>query len=123
MEAIEEELQKLVRCGLDGVRVFYTLYRCRIALLVERTQPMCEYGGRSDPNHASSEELLDDEVWSRVGRVLQLRPRETVVGKPIPLNASIASTLVRSLVFVRASSLLFPISLIWFIRSVGAWEV
>ena len=73
---------------------------------------MWNYLGPTDPNHASSEELLDDEVWSRVGRVLQLRPRETVVGKPIPLNASIASTLVRSLVFVHASSLLFPISLI-----------
>ena len=26
VEAIEEELRKLVRCSLDGVRVFYTLY-------------------------------------------------------------------------------------------------
>jgi len=59
---------------------------------------MWEYGGRSDPNRASPEELLDDEVWSHVGWVLQLRPREMVVGKPIPLNASIVSTLVRSLV-------------------------
>ena len=87
-----------MRCGLDRVRVFYTLYRRRIAPLVERTQPLWEYGGRSDPNRASPEELLDDEVWSRVDRVLQLRPRETVVGKPIPLNASTASTLVCFLV-------------------------
>ena len=100
-----------MRHGLDGVRVFYTLYRRRIAPLAERTQPMWEYDGWSDTNRASPEELLDDEVWSHVGRVLQLRPRETIMGKPIPLNASIASTLVRSLVFVRASSLLFPISL------------
>ena len=27
VEAIEEELQKLVRHGLDGVRVFHTLFR------------------------------------------------------------------------------------------------
>ena len=86
-----------MRCGLDRVRVFYTLYRRRIAPLVERTQPLWEYGGRSDPNRASPEELPDDEVWSRVGRVLQLRPRETVMGKPIPFNESIVSTLVCSL--------------------------
>ena len=84
---------------------------------------MWEYGGRSDPNRVSPEELPNCKVWSHVGRVLQLRPGEMVAQKPIPLNASIALTLVRSLVFVRASSLLFPISLIWFIRSVGAWEV
>ena len=97
VEAIEEELRKLMRHGLDGVRVFYTLYRRRIALLVERMQPMWEYGGQSDANRASSEELPEDEVWSHIGRVLQLRPWEMVAGKPIPLNASIASTLVRSL--------------------------
>ena len=112
-----------MRRGLDEVRVFYTLYRRRIAPLAERTQSMWEYGGRSDPNRASPEELPDDEVWSHVGRVLQLRPRETVAGKPIPLNASIASTLLCSHVFVCAFSLLIPISLIWFIHSIGAWEV
>ena len=51
-----------MRCGLDGVRVFYTLYHRRIAPLAERTQPMWEYGGRSDPNHASPDELSDDEI-------------------------------------------------------------
>ena len=45
MEAIEEELRKLVRHGLDKVQVFYTLYRRQIAPLAERTQPMWEYGG------------------------------------------------------------------------------
>ena len=88
------ELQKLVRRGLDGVRVFHTLFHCRVAPLAERTRPMLMYGGRSDPNRASPEDLPDDEVWSRVGRVLQLRPKDTVVGKPIPFNASIMPTLV-----------------------------
>jgi len=69
VEAIEEELQKLVRGGLDGVRVFHTLYRCRVAPLAERTHPMWTYGGRSDLDRASPEELSDDEIWSRVGRV------------------------------------------------------
>ena len=108
MEAIEEELRKLVKQGLDGVRVFHTLYRRRVAPLAERTQPMWEYGGQSDPNRASLEELLDDEVWSHVGRVLQLRPRETVVGKPIPFNASIVPTLVCSLILFVLFLFLFP---------------
>ena len=107
MEAIEEELRKLVRCSLDGVRLFHTLYRCRVVLLAERTQPMWRYGGRSDPDRVSPEELLDDEIWSHVGRVLQLRPNETVVGKPIPFNASIVPTLVCSL-FCSCSSAPFP---------------
>ena len=38
MEVIEEELRKLVRRGLDGVRVFHTLYRRRVAPLAERMQ-------------------------------------------------------------------------------------
>ena len=96
VEAIKEELRKLIRGGLNGVRVFHTLYRRRVAPLAERTHPMWMYGGRSDPDHASPEELLDDEIWSHVGRVLQLRPGETVVGKPVPFNASIMPTLVCS---------------------------
>ena len=62
------------------------------------THPMWMYGGRSDPDHVSPEELPDDEIWSRVGRVRQLKPKETVVGKPIPFNASIMPTLVCSLI-------------------------
>ena len=68
--AIEEELQKLVRRSLDGVRVFHTLYHRRVAPLAERTHPMWTYGGRLDLVHVSPEDLLDDEIWSRVGRVL-----------------------------------------------------
>ena len=41
---------------------------------------MWMYGDWSDPGRASPEELPGDEIWSRVGRVLQLRPGETVVG-------------------------------------------
>ena len=36
VEIIEEELQKLMRHGLDVARVFHTLYRRRVAPLVER---------------------------------------------------------------------------------------
>ena len=59
---IEEELRKLVKRGLDGVRVFHTLYRRRVAPLAERTCPMWMYSGPSDPDCASPEDLPDDEV-------------------------------------------------------------
>jgi len=59
---IEEELRKLVRGNLDGVRVFHTLYCHRVALLVEMTHPMWKYDGRSDPGRASPEELSDDKI-------------------------------------------------------------
>ena len=91
---IEEELQKLVRHRLDRVRVFHTLYRHRVAPLAERAQPMWRYGSPSDPDHASPKEQPDDEVWSRLDRVLQLKPKERVDGKPGPLNALVVSKLV-----------------------------
>ena len=65
--------------------------------MAERMHPMWTYDGRSDPDRALLEELPNDEIWSRIDRVLQLRPGETVVGKPIPFNASIVPTLVCSL--------------------------
>jgi len=40
----------------------HTLYHHRVALLVERAWPMWRYGGPSDPNRVSLEELPDDEV-------------------------------------------------------------
>ena len=70
VEIIETELQKLVRHGLDGVRVFHTRYRHRVAPLAERARPMWKYGSPTDPNHALLEELPNDEVWSRLDRVL-----------------------------------------------------
>ena len=105
VEIIEEELRKLMRCGLDGVRVFHTLYHHRVAPLVERSWPMWRYDGPSNPDHASPEELPDDEVSSRLDRVLQLKPKEKVEGNPIPLNASVVSKLVCSSFF---SSCSFP---------------
>ena len=103
MEIIEAELQKLVRHGLDGVRVFHTLYRRRVALLAERARPMWRYGGPSDPDRASLEELPNDEVWSRLDRVLQLKPKEKADGKPRPLNTSVVSKPVCSSFFTSCS--------------------
>ena len=59
-----------MRRGLDGVRVFHTLYRHRVSLLAERAWPMWRYGGLLDPDRASLEELSNDEVWSHLDRVL-----------------------------------------------------
>ena len=55
---------------------------------------MSKYFCPTDPDRASSEELPNNEVWSRLDRVLQLKPKEKVEGNPIPLNASMVSKLV-----------------------------
>ena len=102
------------------MRVFHTLYHHRVAPLAERTHPMWTYGGRSDLDRVSLKELPDDKIWNHVGRVLQLRPRETVVGKSIPFNASIVPTLVCSLIlFMLFLCPLFFISVHSFRRGLG----
>ena len=107
---IEEELQKLIKHSLDGVRVFHTLYHHLVVPLAERTRPMWMYSGPSDPDRASSKDLPDDEVWSHLGRVLQLKPKERVDGKPTPFNSAIVSRSVCSLLFTPCFFLCFPIS-------------
>ena len=57
---------------------------------------MWNYSGPIDPNRTSPEELAKDEVWSRLDRVLQLKDKESLEGKPGPLHAAKLSTLVRS---------------------------
>jgi len=49
VEIIEVELQKLVRHGLDRVQVFHTLFRYRVAPLVERKWPMWMYANPDGP--------------------------------------------------------------------------
>ena len=56
------ELQKLMWCGLDGMRVFHTFFRRRVAPLAERTWTMWMYSGPMDPDRESVEELANDEV-------------------------------------------------------------
>ena len=76
---------------------------------------MWRYGGPLDPNRALPEELLNDEVWSRLDWVLQLKPKERVDGKLGPLNASVVSKLVCSLLLTPCS---FPLCLpVFFILS------
>ena len=71
------------------------------------------YSGPSDPDHASPEDLPDDEVWSHLDRVLQLKPKERVEGKPAPFNSAIVSRLVCSLLFSPYFFLCFSYFLIW----------
>ena len=96
LEIIGAELQKLVKQGLDGVWVFHTFFRHRVTPLAERIRPMWMYNGLTDPNRTSPEELPNDEFWSRLDRVLQLRAKETLDGKPRPLDAMKLSNLVCS---------------------------
>ena len=49
VEVIEEELRKLVRSGLDGVRVFHTLFHRRVAPLPVAPVGESRAGGRGDP--------------------------------------------------------------------------
>ena len=72
---------------------------------------MWRYGGPSDPDRASLEELSDDEVWSHLDWVLQLKPKYKVDGKPRPLNASVVSKLVCFPLFTLCS---FPFAFLIF---------
>ena len=69
---------------------------------------MWKYSGPTDLDRASPKELPDDEVWSRLGQVLQLKPKEKVDGKPLPFNSVIVSRLVCSLLFSPCFFLCFP---------------
>ena len=52
--------------------MFHTFFRCPVAQLAERRRPMWMYSGPMYPDRASLEELVKDEVGSRLDRVLQL---------------------------------------------------
>ena len=56
--------------GLDEVQVFHTFFHRQVAPLGERTQPMWQYRGPTDPDRASTEELSKDEVRSYIGQAL-----------------------------------------------------
>ena len=62
VEIIEAELQKLVRHGLNGVWMFHTLFRRRVAPLAEKTQPMWNHNGPTNPDRVLPKELPNDEV-------------------------------------------------------------
>ena len=44
------ELWRLMRHGLDGLWVFHTFFRHRVAPLVQRTRSMWEYSSPMDPD-------------------------------------------------------------------------
>ena len=57
---------------------------------------MWAYSGPTNPDCASQEELVKDEVWSRLDQVLQLRDKESLEGNLRPLHAVNLSNLVCS---------------------------
>ena len=57
---------------------------------------MWAYFGPTDPNRVLPEELPMDEVWNRLDRVVQLRDKESLEGKPRPLHVAKLSNLVCS---------------------------
>jgi hypothetical protein len=65
MEILKKALWKSVtEDGLDGVRLFGTMFSCRIVPLAVRLTKMWEYTGLIDPNRVSTMAVLDNEVWS-----------------------------------------------------------
>ena len=83
-----------MRNGLDGLRVFHTFFRHRVAPLGERTRTMWEYSSTTDPDRVSPEELSKDEVRSYLGRALQLRDEDSLEGTPGPIHAAKLSDVV-----------------------------
>jgi len=57
---------------------------------------MWMYSVLMDPDRTSPKELVKDEVWTQLDRVLQLRNKESLEGKLGPLHAVKLSNLVRS---------------------------
>ena len=81
---------------LDGLWVFHTFFHHGVTTLAERGRPMWLYSGPMDPDRASLEESVKDEIWGRLDQVLQLRDKESLEGKPGPLHAVKLSNLVCS---------------------------
>ena len=59
--------------------MFHTFLFHWVTPLVERARPMWMYNGPTNPDRASLEELPNDEVWSRLDRVLQLRAKRPLM--------------------------------------------
>ena len=117
------ELRRLVRHGLDGLWVFHTFFHHWVTPLVERTWPMWEYSGPTDPDRTSSEELSRDEVWSYLDRVLQLGDDESLEGTPGPLHAMKLSDLVYSFPVTFFLSILIFRSILNRLFHRGSWAI
>ena len=59
-----------MRRDLDGVRVFHTFFHRWVAPLAKRTRPMWKYNSPTNHDRVSPKGLPNDEVWSRLDRVL-----------------------------------------------------
>nr|TKW31777.1 hypothetical protein SEVIR_2G128700v2 [Setaria viridis] len=88
LDVIEVALRKCMEEGLNGRRAFATFIYRWVTPLAERMRRIWEYFGMSDPDRASSKELLGDEIWGHLGRVLQSGQQLTLDGmlKPFYVN-------------------------------------
>ncbi|RLN24611.1 hypothetical protein C2845_PM07G12860 [Panicum miliaceum] len=86
VKALEGVLRnRVVKEGLEGLRLFHTVRKRRVTPLAERKRLMWLYSGPSDPDRMFAEELPEHEVWSLLLMVLKGADQEGV-GGPAPFS-------------------------------------
>jgi hypothetical protein len=64
--------KRVVEEGLDGVRLFGTLFARRVVHLAVRTTKMWEYTSPADPDRVSPVLVSNENVWSWLDMVLKV---------------------------------------------------
>jgi hypothetical protein len=77
---IEAKLKDHVAEGLDGVRLFSTIFSRRVIPLANRMTKMWKYSGHTDPNQVSPKAASHDEIWSWLKMVLKVGNQRVVGG-------------------------------------------
>jgi hypothetical protein len=71
---------RIMKKGLNGVRLFGTIHYRRIIPLAVRMTKMWEHTGITDPDGVSTAVVPNDEVWSWLDMVLKVGNQRTVGG-------------------------------------------
>jgi hypothetical protein len=100
LQPMRDVLQSLLRDGLTGVDLLHTFVDRHVQPLRWREVTMWSYPGPSCPNHSFSAELVDEEVDTRVQRILVLRVNQH--SSPVPLWDGVVSPLVSPLGLISA---------------------
>ncbi|XP_025823645.1 uncharacterized protein LOC112899405 [Panicum hallii] len=83
VEIIEKTLWKrITEDGLNGVRLFGTMFSHRVVPLAVRLTKMWEYTGLTDPDRVSMTAVPDDKVWSWLDMVLKVGNQWVIKGLP-----------------------------------------
>ncbi|RLN13215.1 hypothetical protein C2845_PM09G12780 [Panicum miliaceum] len=72
--------ERVVKAGLSGATLFYTMCEWRVMPLAEQRKQMWLYYGPSDPDQVFVEELPEDEVWSWLLMVLKGADKDDIGG-------------------------------------------